>query len=85
MNEWMLRKPQKCTCMAFFPDPERTSWSLTPQLDTVIIEVSSVKGLIRPERLYTETIQGQTFAINGYGDTEFSTAANLSYDLPSVT
>ena len=64
----------------FFSNPERTSWSLTPQLDTVIIEVSSVKGLIRPERLYTETIQGQTFAINGYGDTEFSTAANLNYD-----
>jgi len=41
-------KPQKCTCMfnvlAFFPSL-RTSWSLTPQLDTVIFHVSSVKGL----------------------------------------
>ena len=41
----MLRKPQKCMCMsnvlAFFSMPE---WTLTLQLDTVIIEVSSVKG-----------------------------------------
>ena len=53
------KKPQKCTCMsnvlAFSPKPERISWSLTPQLDTIIIEVSSVKGLSlrsNPLRLY---------------------------------
>jgi len=38
---------------------------LTPQLDTVIIQVSSVKELSL--RQYTRTIQGQTFAINKIG------------------
>ena len=51
MNEcW--EKSQKCMCVSnFFSKPERTSWCLTPQLDTVIIEVS-VKGLsLRVNRL----------------------------------
>ena len=44
----MLRKATKVHVYVqyfFFFKPERTSRSLTPQLDTVIIEVSSVKGL----------------------------------------
>ena len=42
----------------------------TPQLDTVIIEVFSWR--VKPETYYTETVKGQTFAINEfktYGDT----------------
>ena len=42
---------------AFFSKPERISWSLTPQLDTFIFEVSSVKEL-------SLVHWGQTFAIN---------------------
>ena len=45
----MLRKATKVhvyvQCLSLFSKLERTSSSLTPQLDTVIIEVSSVKGL----------------------------------------
>ena len=48
-NEWMNEMPQKCTCMpnvlVLFPKPERAYWSLTPQLDTVVLEVSLVKML----------------------------------------
>jgi len=58
-------KPQKCTCMSnvlgfFFQAYKRASWSLTPQLDTVIIQVFSVRelslignplGLYRAKRL----------------------------------
>ena len=49
MNEcW--EKPQKCMCMsnvlAFF------TWSLTPQLDTVIIEVKGLSLSNNPLRLY---------------------------------
>ena len=48
-NEWMNEKPQKCMYMlnvlAFLSKPERTYWSLTPQLETVIIEVSTVQAL----------------------------------------
>ena len=45
MNE-CREKPQKCMCMSnVLSKPERTSESLTPQLDTVITEVSTVKGL----------------------------------------
>ena len=46
-----VENPQKCMCSyvqccnPFFSKLERTSWSLIPQLDTVIIEVSSVKEL----------------------------------------
>ena len=46
MNECMLRKATKVhVYVQCLSKPERTSKSLTPQLDTVIIEVSSVKGL----------------------------------------
>jgi len=55
----MLKKATKVhvyvQCFSLFSKPERTSWSLTPQLDTVIIEVSSVKELSlrdNPLRLY---------------------------------
>ena len=48
-KKWMLRKATKVhvsvQCFSLFSKLERTSWSLTSQLDTVIIEVSSVKGL----------------------------------------
>ena len=72
MNEcW--EKPQKCMCMSnVLSKPERTSWSLTPQLDAVIIEVFSVKGLSlrgNPLRLYWAkhlTLMNWT-----YGDTGF--------------
>ena len=72
----MLRKATKVhvyvQCFSLsFSKPERTSWSLTPQLDTVIIEVSSVKGL---------SLRGNTLRLCGakhlpmnwpYGDTGF--------------
>jgi len=64
------KKPQKCMCVSnLYSKPEMTSWSLTLQLDTIIIEVSSVKGL----SLRGNTLQGQTLAINNwtYGDTGF--------------
>ena len=76
INEWMNEKPQKCTCLsnvlAFLSKPERTYWRLTPHLDTVIIEVSSVKALSlrgNPWRLYkAKHLPSQ----NGtYGDTRF--------------
>jgi len=46
----MLRKATKVhvylQCFSLsLSKPERTSWSLTPQLDTVIIQVSSVREL----------------------------------------
>jgi len=54
----MLRKATKVhvyvQCFSLFSKPGRTSWSLTPQLDTVIIEVSSVKGL---------SLRGSTFRL----------------------
>ena len=59
-KEWMnVEKGHKSACVClmfyFFSKPERTSWSLIPHLDTVITEVSSVKGLRlrgNPLRLY---------------------------------
>ena len=55
----MLRKATKVhvsvQCFSLFSKPERTSESLPPQLDIVIIEVSSLKGLSlrgNPLRLY---------------------------------
>ena len=64
----MFRKATKVhvyvQCFSLFSKPERTSWSLTPQLNTVIFEVSSVKELSLRGNIYTEAIQGQTFAIN---------------------
>ena len=54
--EWMNEKPPKYMCipnvlvflhnlLVFLSQPERTYWSLTPQLETVIIEVSTVQVL----------------------------------------
>ena len=55
----MNEKLPKCTCMpnvlVFLSQPERTYWSLTPQLETVIIEISTVQVLrsrANPRRLY---------------------------------
>ena len=55
-----LRKSTKCMCMpnilAYLSKPERTYWwSLTPQLDAVVIEEPSVKVI--------EYVQDQTFTI----------------------
>ena len=47
----------------FFFKHERTSWSLTPQLDTVIFEVPSVKGISLRGNTLRLYMQGQTFAI----------------------
>ena len=77
MNEWMnVEKSHKSDthvqCFSHFSKPERTSWSLTPQLDTAIMEVSSVKELSlrgNPLRLYRAKhlpLMNWT-----YGDTEF--------------
>ena len=45
----MNEKPQKCMCMsnvlAFFFQDREDLLKFVPQLDTVIIEVASVKGL----------------------------------------
>ena len=58
-NIVMNEKLQKCICksnvLAFLFKPERTYWSWTLQLDTVVIEVSSVKVLRQrgnPRRIY---------------------------------
>ena len=40
-----VRKATKVCVSNVLSKPERTSWSLTPHLDTVIIEVYSTKGL----------------------------------------
>ena len=75
MNEcW--EKPQKCRCLskvlAFFSKPERTSWSLIPQLDIVIIEVSSVKGLsLRGNPLQLYRAKHLPLMNWTYGDTGF--------------
>ena len=61
--------------LAFLSKPERTYQSLTPQLDTVIIEVFSVKALRlrgNPWRLYRAK---HLPSRNGtYGDTGFYSA-----------
>jgi len=68
----MLRKATKFTCMSnVLSKSERTSQSLTPQLDTVINEVSSVKGLSlrgNPLRLYRDK---HLPLMNWMGDTTF--------------
>ena len=69
----MNEKPQKCTCMPnILSKPERTCWSLIPQLDTVVIEISLVKALnlrVNPQRLYrAKHLASQNGA---YGDKEF--------------
>ena len=55
-----LRKATKvhvyAQCLACLSKPERTYWSLTPHLDTVITEFSYST---KPERYSMETIQGQ--------------------------
>jgi len=69
----MNEKPQKCMCMPnVLSKPERTCWSLIPQLDTVVIEISLVKALNR-ELTHRDYNIGQTFGITkwGLGDTEF--------------
>ena len=72
-NEWMNEKPQKCTCMSnifcILSQSERTYWSLIPQLETVIIKVSTVQALrLRPNsrRLHRTKHLNWT-----YGDTGF--------------
>ena len=58
--------------LAFSSKPERTSWSLTPQLDTVIIEVSSVKGLsLRGNALRLCKAKHLPLMNWTYGDTRF--------------
>ena len=69
----MNEKPQKCMCMLnVLSKPERTCWSLIPQLDTVVIEISLVKALnlrVNPQRLYrAKHLASQNGA---YSDTEF--------------
>ena len=98
----MLRKAQKMYMYVQFSNfskPETTSWSLTPQLDTEIIEVSLVKGLslrANPLRLYSAKhlpLMNWT-----YGDTDKDEDENMQFffkplltcvmtksDLPSVT
>ena len=48
-NEWINKKSQKCTCLpnvlVFLSKPERTYRGLTPGLETVSIEVSTVQVL----------------------------------------
>ena len=56
MNEWM--KSHVYVCPMFYSKPERTDWSLTPQLDTVIIGVSSFNALrlrAHPRRWFHRT------------------------------
>ena len=91
MNEWMNEwKATKCMCMsnvlACLSKPERTYWSLTPQLDTVIIEESSVKVLSlrgNPWRLYrAKHLPSQ----NGtYGDTGFYSGQSSYLDMKVLT
>ena len=63
----MLRKATNVQvhvqCFSTFFQPKRTSSSLNPQLETVIIEVYSVKGLSLKVKS-TETIQGQTLELD---------------------
>ena len=90
MNEWMNAKPPKYMCMsnvlACLSQPERTYWSLTPQLDTVIIEESSVKALSlrgNPWRLCrAKHLPSQ----NGtYGDTGFYSAQTTYLSMKVLT
>ena len=65
----MNEKPQKqkCMCMysvlAFLSKPKRTYYILTPQLETVIIEVSTVQ-VLRSRANLQAIAWGHTFAIN---------------------
>ena len=89
-NEWMNEKPPKWMCMSnvlvCLSKPERTYLSLTPQLDTVIIEESSVKVLSlrgNPWRLY----RAKHFpSWNGtYGDTGFYSAQTTHLRMKVLT
>ena len=71
-NKWMLRKATKVHMHVLSSNSERTSWCLIPQLGTVIIEISSVKGLSlrdNPLRLYR--IKHLRLMNWTYGDTGF--------------
>ena len=69
-QKWMLRKATKVhvylQCFSLsLSKPERTSWSLRPQLDTVIIQVSSVRELNlrgNPLGLYRASWEGGVWA-----------------------
>ena len=55
--------------LAFVSKPERSYWSLTPQLDTVVIEVSSLRLRGNLRRLYgAKQFPSQNWT---YGDTGF--------------
>ena len=69
----MNEKPQKYMCMPYFlSQPERFYWSLTPQVEAVIIEVSTVQVLglrVNPWWLHGAKHLPSTNWI--YGDTWF--------------
>ena len=73
----MLRKATKVhvylQCFSLsFSKPERTSWSLTPQLDTDIIQVSSVKELsLRGDSLGLYRTYGEIGPTVTHGDAGF--------------
>ena len=70
MNEWKATKVQMYV-QPFFP--ERTYWSLTPQLDTVV-KTLRLRG--NPWRLYrAKHLPSQNWT---YGDTGFFTVAKLA-------
>ena len=61
--------------LVFLSQPERTYWSLTPQLETIIIEVSTVQAL--RSRANPQLLHGAIHlpSRNGiYGDTGFYSA-----------
>ena len=70
MNEWKATKVHVYVqCFNFLSKPERTYWSLTPQLDTVIIELG-----LKPygwEAIHGDYRAKHFPSQNSYGDTEF--------------
>ena len=56
VNKCMMKSHKSaCACPIFLSQPERTYWSLTPQLETAVIEVSTVQVLrpkANPQRLH---------------------------------
>ena len=89
-NIVMNEKPPKCTCMpkvlAFLSQPEQTYQSLTPQLETVIIEVSTVQALRL--RANPQLLHGAIHlpSRNGtYGDTGFYNAQTSYLNMEVVT
>ena len=74
MNEWMKSHKSALVvqCFSFLSKPERTYWSLTPQLDTVVIEISLVKALRLRGNLRRSYMTRCLPSWNGtYGDTGF--------------